>query len=86
MIDIVVSLQFQRLFRKLHPDLQEEVLEKVERLKDPANHQSLKVHKLHGRLKDRYGFSVNYKIRVIFSYPKKSEALLLHVGNNDVYL
>jgi mRNA-degrading endonuclease YafQ of YafQ-DinJ toxin-antitoxin module len=85
MLEIVVSKQFNRLFRKLDPNLQEEVLEKVELLKNPANHQSLKVHKLSGKFEGNYSFSVNYKIRVIFSYPIATEAFLLLIGNHDLY-
>lgn len=85
MFEIVISKQFGRQFRKLDSHLKEEVLEKLELLKDLINHQSLKVHKLHGRLSDNHSFSVNYKIRVIFSYPITSEILLLLVGSHDLY-
>jgi mRNA-degrading endonuclease YafQ of YafQ-DinJ toxin-antitoxin module len=85
MFEIVISKQFGRQFRKLDPHLKEEIMEKLELLKDPSNHQSLKVHKLHGRLSDKHSFSVNYKIRVIFSYPITSEILLLLVGSHDLY-
>lgn len=85
MFEIVISKQFGRQFRKLDPNLKEEVIEKLELLQDPANHQALKVHKLSGRLSEKYSFSVNYKIRVIFSYPISSEILLLLVGSHDLY-
>lgn len=85
MLEIVVSKQFIRQFRKLDPHLQEEVVEKLELLKDPINHQALRVHKLSGKLAGKYSFSVNYKIRVLFSYPISSEAFLLLVGDHDLY-
>ena len=85
MFEIVISKQFARQFRKLDPNLKEEVVEKLELLKNPANHQTLKVHKLSGRLSEKYSFSVNYKIRVIFSYPISSEILLLLIGSHDLY-
>lgn len=85
MFEIVISKQFARQFRKLDNHLKDEVIEKVEFLKDPANHPSLKVHKLSGRMAEKYSFSVNYKIRVIFSFPIQSEILLLLVGSHDVY-
>lgn len=85
MFEIVISKQFARQFRKLDPQLKEEVLDTLELLKNPANHQSLKVHKLAGRLADKYSFSVNYKIRVIFSCPIPTEIFLLLVGSHDIY-
>ena len=85
MFEIVISKQFARQFRKLDPNLKEEVVEKLELLKNLNNHQSLKVHKLTGRMSEKYGFSVNYKIRVVFSYPILSEILVLLIGSHDVY-
>lgn len=85
MFEIVISKQFARQFRKLDLHLKDEVVEKLELLKDPINHQSLKVHKLNGRMADKYSFSVNYKIRVVFSYPIPTEILLLLVGSHEVY-
>ena len=85
MFEIVISKQFARQFRKLDAHLKDEVIEKLELLKDPVNHQSLKVHKLNGRLANKYSFSVNYKIRVVFSYPVPTEIFLLLVGSHEVY-
>ena len=82
---IAVTPQFRRQFKKLEPALQEEVIEKMELLKSHKNHARLKVHKLKGTLKGRYSFSVNYKDRVIFMYVSKQEAILLAVGDHDVY-
>ena len=60
--------EFVRSYKKLEPELQEEVWEKIELFKNPANHRELRVHKLHGKFKDCFSFSVNYRVRVIFSY------------------
>ena len=79
MFKIVISKQFARQFRKLNANPKEEVLTKLVLLKDATNHQPLKVNKLSGRMAEKYSFSVNYKIRVIFSYPISSEILLLLV-------
>ncbi len=85
MFEIVISKQFARQFRKLDNHLKDEVIEKLELLKDPARHQSLKVHKLNGRMAEKFSFSVNYKIRVVFSYPVPTEIFLLLVGSHEIY-
>lgn len=85
MFEIVISKHFARHFRKLSPDLQKEILDRLEKLQDPANHQRLKVHKLSGRLSEKYSFSVNYKIRIVFSFPVPNEIFLLLVGDHDIY-
>ncbi|HBB56576.1 TPA: type II toxin-antitoxin system mRNA interferase toxin, RelE/StbE family [Patescibacteria group bacterium] len=76
---------FTKKFKKLEKSLQEEALEKIEFFKDPKNHKQLKVHKLHGELAGRYSFSVNYKFRIVFVYLSKSEAVLLAIGDHEIY-
>ncbi len=89
MIELVYSQNFLRRLKKIKQKdkrLFEEVLEKVDAFTDIDNHQSLKVHKLHGRMRAWHSFSVNYQIRVVFKYSKnKSKTNLLDVGNHDVY-
>lgn len=76
---------FLRQLRKLDPDLQEEVAEKVELFQSNPDYPGLKIHKLKERLKDRWSFSVNYKTRIVFQYLAKDRIVLLAVGNHDVY-
>lgn len=85
MIQITYAPSFLRQVGKLEADLQREVYEKVELFIRPENHQLLKVHKLHGRLKDLYSFSINYKFRVVFKYLAKNEVALLSIGDHDIY-
>jgi plasmid maintenance system killer protein len=76
------------MFQGLPDALQEEVIEKIKLFRNPANHKSLKVHKLFGRLKGRYSFAVNYQTRIVFFYlpSRPREAYLLAVGDHDIYL
>lgn len=86
-MDITVKYtpEFLRLYSKLEVALQEEVKEKIILFKNRGNHKLLKVHKLHGRLGDRYSFSVNYKFRIAFRYTDKKTAALMTVGDHDIY-
>lgn len=85
MIRVAYKATFLRQFDNLDAPLQEEILEKIEKFKNPANHQQLKAHKLHGRLKDFYSFSVNYRFRIVFEYLSSNETVLLAIGNHEVY-
>ena len=78
---------FLRKLDKLEPGLQEEAIYKIKLFADKKNHEILKVHKLKGRLDNCYSFSVNYKTRIVFSYSSKSknEAILLAIGDHDIY-
>ncbi len=83
--EIGFKASFLRTLKHLDRDLYDEAVEKIELLKDAGNHQSLKVHKLHGSLSDYWSFSVNYKIRIIFQYESKTSVVLLAIGDHDVY-
>ena len=84
-MEVAFAPQFKRLFKHLDPNLQEEVLEKIELFKELQTNPQLKVHKLKGRLKGRHSFSVNYQTSLLLDYLSKEEAVLLAVGSHDVY-
>ena len=85
MLHVYCKPVFIRMFNKLPIDLQEEVLSKIELFKNEKNHKLLKIHKLHGRLKKYYGFSVDYHTRVVFDYLSDNEVVLLAAGDHEVY-
>jgi mRNA-degrading endonuclease YafQ of YafQ-DinJ toxin-antitoxin module len=76
---------FIREFKKLPKELQEEALERIDLFKDKKEHKKLKVHKLRGKLKNFYSFSVTYSHRIVFEYEDKKTAVFLAVGDHDVY-
>ncbi len=84
-LDIGYKPSFIRQFNKLPKGLQDEVVKKIELFKNVDNHQHLEVHKLKGRLKKFYGFSIDYKNRVVFDYLSKNEVVLLAVGDHEIY-
>lgn len=76
---------FVREFKKLPVEVREEALERIESFKDLGNHQKLKVHKLKGALKNFYSFSVTYSHRVVFEYETKEVAVLIAIGDHNIY-
>lgn len=85
MIEIYFTKFFLKQVKLFEKNLQEEVSEKIDLLKNKDNHKLLKVHKLHGKLKDRYSFYVNYKIRAVFMWEGSEKAILLAIGDHDIY-
>lgn len=85
MIKIVYAPRFIRELGKLEKDLQEEALEKIKSFCNFRNHKQLKTHKLHGPLKNRYSFSINYGYRIVFNFRSKREVVFLSIGNHDIY-
>jgi len=76
---------FIREFKKLPTELQEEAFERIEKFKDTNNHQSLKVHKLKGRLKEYHSFSVTYSHRIVFIYEDKDTVVFMAIGDHSIY-
>lgn len=76
---------FVRQYANFETSLQEEIKEKIELFRSGKNHKSLKIHKLKGKLAKHYSFSVNYRYRIVFIYQSSSEAVLLVIGDHDVY-
>ena len=82
---VFFSPHFLKKVERLEKTLQVEVAEKINLFRDEKNHRGLKVYKLHGPLATWYGFSVNYKIRIIFDYLGKDGAVLFAIGDHDIY-
>lgn len=76
---------FVRAYKNLPKQLQQEVKEKITLFECDPKHPFLKTHKLKGALEGRQSFSVNYKYRIVFMYQSREEAVLLMVGDHDVY-
>ncbi|MFA4845032.1 MAG: type II toxin-antitoxin system mRNA interferase toxin, RelE/StbE family [Patescibacteria group bacterium] len=85
-MEVSFSPSFLRTLHHLPSPLQMEVVEKIDLFASEKNSQALKVHKLTGRLRGCYSFSVNYHIRIVFEFVgKPRRAYLLDVGDHDVY-
>lgn len=86
MLKVGYAASFVRRYKKLGAAAQRAAKERIEEFKDPANHQALKVHKLGGKLKGKYAFSVSFSDRIIFEWSKdRKTAYLLDVGDHSVY-
>lgn len=76
--------RFERSLKKLHPVLIEKVIERTSVfMKDPFDAR-LNAHKLHGKLKDKWSFSVDKKNRILFEF-NNGDVIFLDVGDHDIY-
>jgi len=83
-MDIIYSPNFIRSYKKI-PKQVKILAEKREIIfrKNP-NDMRLKTHKLHGRLKDCWAFSINEKYRIIFEFG--DDCIYFHfIGDHKVY-
>lgn len=79
------SSHFRRAFKKLDPALADEVDERERLFRADCFHPSLDTHKLHGKLKDFWSFSITRKHRILFEFLSASEAYFIDVDDHDIY-
>ena len=85
-MQIIYSPKFAKEYKKLSSRIKN-IAEKQEIFfrKNPF-HPQLKTHKLHGKLKGFYSFSIGYAYRIIFEFKNKRQTVYFHsVGNHDIY-
>ncbi len=84
-VRVDVTSRFERSFNALPPDLQRLTVERVAWFAANPFDPRLKTHKLKGRLKGIWSFSITHAHRVLVTFPKSGVALLHDVGTHDVY-
>lgn len=79
------SPEFKRLFKKLSLEIKKEAVEKEKIFRLDNFSKNLKVHKLSGKLKGRWAFSISYTHRIIFSFVNKEYVIFHAIGTHDIY-
>jgi len=89
MIEIAFSSSFKRAFKKNvagNASLETRFWERVELFKNNPFDPKLRTHKLSGKLKDLWSFSIEYDLRVVFSFAGQGRAIFVDIGGHkEVY-
>ena len=89
MIEIAFSTSFKRAFKKKiadNPSREARFWEKVEAFKNNPFDSQLRTHKLSGKLKDLWSFSIEYDLRVVFHFVNDQRAIFIDIGTHkEVY-
>ena len=82
---IYYSSKFAKEYKRL-PNKVKILAEKKEVIfrKDPFD-KRLKTHKLSGRLRDYYSFSIDYQYRIIFEFAEKGIVWFHSIGTHEIY-
>jgi len=82
---IIYSPKFSREYKKLSNKTQKiaEGKEKIF-LKNPFD-KRLKTHKLTGKLKDFWSFSIDYKYRIVFEFTNNNTIYFHSIGTHRIY-
>jgi|TARA_Y100000031_G_scaffold77498_1_gene85381 mRNA-degrading endonuclease YafQ of YafQ-DinJ toxin-antitoxin module len=79
------STHFQRAFKKLPPDLKPQIREREVLFKNNCFDPRLDTHKLTGKLKNFWSFSITYKHRILFAFEGEGEVGFIDVGDHSIY-
>ena len=84
-MDIFYTTKFSREYKKL-PEQIKNIAEKQEQIfrQNPFS-PVLKTHKLGGKLKEFWSFSIGYKYRIIFEFGKNETVNFLLIGTHEIY-
>jgi len=66
-----------------HPQLKRQFREKMEMFLEEPFDSQLRTHKLSGKLKGTWAFSINDEYRVIFEFINTHKVLLIDFGTHD---
>lgn len=82
---IIYSPKFAREYKKL-PEKIKRLAERREIIfRENPSHANLETHKLRGRLKSFWSFSIDHKYRIIFEFGDKGIIYFHSVGDHSVY-
>lgn len=82
---IFYTSKFKREYKKLPKNIKLIAEKKEIILRRNPFDPSLDTHKLHGRLKEFWAFSIGFKYRIVFEFGDKDAIYFHSVGDHDVY-
>ncbi|MBM2816502.1 MAG: hypothetical protein HW421_3264 [Ignavibacteria bacterium] len=86
MVEVTFYTSFIKAYKKKIKNnsiLEDKFIEKFEIFKIDPFDSRLKTHKLTGALNELYSFSIDYDIRVIFSFFTDNQVIFEDIGNHD---
>ena len=79
------TFKFTRSLKKLSKEEASKFTKKVSIFELNHSHPLLKTHKLKGKLKNYWSFSINYSQRVLFIFENENEVTFIDIGTHRIY-
>lgn len=76
---------FKKNWGKIPNRIKNKAIKKEKLFRHEAFSSSLLTHKLGGKLKNYWSFSIDYYWRIVFRFLKEGEVLFIDVGTHEVY-
>ena len=84
-MEIVYSAKFAKEYKKLPLKVKLSAERKEKIFRKTPHSPLLKTHRLTGKLKEYYAFSIDYHYRIIFEFRKKDIIWFHSVGTHEIY-
>ena len=72
-----------KAWERQNPDKRELVIKVINLFIESPFHPLLRTHKLRGKLKDCYSFTVAYDLRIVFYFEDAEHAVFIAFGTHD---
>lgn len=81
----LVSKNFVRKWSKFDLKTKKEIIKRIDVFLDDPFSPPLKTHKLSGKLKEYWSFSVNYNLRIMFRFGTNNVIEFIDIGTHEIY-
>lgn len=84
-MEISVTPRFEKNYKNLPKKVKEKAKEKEAIFREQPFAPILKTHKLSGKEKEAWAFSIDYSYRIKFIFLTEEKVLFLDVGTHNIY-
>ncbi|MEK7651485.1 MAG: type II toxin-antitoxin system mRNA interferase toxin, RelE/StbE family [Patescibacteria group bacterium] len=82
---IRISSKFRKSYKRLPKSVKEKAKEKEQIFRANPFDSRLDTHKLHGKYKDYWAFTVVNQYRTMFAFVDSDKADFINIGTHDIY-
>jgi addiction module RelE/StbE family toxin len=82
---IRVSSKFKKAYKKLPKNVKTKAIEKEKVFRNNPFNPKLDTHKLHGKYKDYWAFTIVGQYRIMLSFANKDTVDFINVGTHKIY-
>ncbi len=82
---IIYSKSFAKKLARFSQKDQEKILQKIRLFYQDPFSPSLRTHKLTGKLKNYWSFSIALNLRIMFQFAKQETVAFIDIGSHEIY-
>ena len=82
---VLFSKNFLKRSQKLPTEIIQLANKKIELFKANPLHPSLRLHELHGHLKELWSITITENYRVVFERQENGDIFFVSIGKHDIY-